>query len=59
VEIMAVELSRLLEPHYDPEEARRKFELLLEMDRNSSDFLALFEEVDRLITAGMEKEGSD
>lgn len=56
---MAVELSRLPEPHYDPEEARRKFELLLEMDRNSSDFLALFEEVDRLITAGMEKEGSD
>ena len=55
---MAVELSRLPEPHYDPEEARRKFELLLEMDRNSSDFLALFEEVDRLITAGMEKEGS-
>ncbi|MGI6557704.1 MAG: hypothetical protein ACOX20_01670 [Limnochordia bacterium] len=55
---MAVELSQRSKPHYDPDEARRKFEQLLAMDRNSSDFLALFEEVDRLITAGMEKGGS-
>ncbi|NLN16999.1 MAG: hypothetical protein GX182_06755 [Firmicutes bacterium] len=55
---MAVELSQLPKPHYDPDEAKRKFELLLETDRNSSDFLTLYEEVDRLITAGMEKGGS-